>query len=217
MTRFLILAFLIAATAAPVAAQQSSSSLLSAAARQEMEEKIRRLQAEVEDMKALNNSLNESLNTLTRQVKAQNDAMKKFADAYKIALSDYARKDDIEAVAKSAREIERNRKADQAQVLKKFQELRQLILDNPPKVIHIPASPRNDAKGRPSRSDEPKGAEHEVGKGQTLTAIIAAFNDQLKRDGRKARVTLSQVKAANPGVNIDRLVVGQKIFIPIVD
>jgi len=217
MTRFLFLVFLIAATAAPVAAQQSSSSLLSAAARQEMEEKIRRLQAEVEDMKALNNSLNESLNTLTRQVKAQNDAMKKFADAYKIALSDYARKDDIEAVAKSAREIERNRKADQAQVVKKFQELRKLILDNPPKVIHVPASPRKENMGRPSRSDEPKGVEHVVGKGQTLTAIIAAFNDELKRNGRKARVSLSQVKAANPGVNIDRLIVGQKIFIPIID
>ena len=217
MIRFLVLSGMLLVFVHATAAQQPSSNLLSAAARQEMEEKIKRLRAELEDMKALNNSLTESLNTLTRQVKAQNDAMKKFADAYKIALSDYVRKSELDALAKSVREIERNRKSDQAQVVKKFAELKKLILENPPKVIQVPSNPSNNSSGRPSRSDEPKGVEHEVGKGQTLTAIIAAFNDQLKKEGRRARVTLSQVKAANPGLNPDRVTVGQKIFIPIID
>ena len=81
MIRFLVLSGMLLVFVHATAAQQPSSNLLSAAARQEMEEKIKRLRAELEDMKALNNSLTESLNTLTRQVKAQNDAMKKFADA----------------------------------------------------------------------------------------------------------------------------------------
>lgn len=217
MIRFLILAGMLVALVQTTAAQQTTSNLLSAAARQEMEEKIKRLRAELDDMKALNNSLNESLATLTRQVKAQNDAMKKFADAYKIALSDYVRKSELEALAKSLREIERNRKSDQEQVQKKFNELKKIILKNPPKVIQVPANPKNNSKGRPARSDEPKGVEHVVGKGQTLTAIIAAYNDELKKSGRRARVTLAQVKAANPGMNPDRVTVGQKIFIPIID
>lgn len=195
----------------------SSQNLLSSAARQEMEEKIRRLQAEVEDMKALNTSLTQSLNSLSKQVRDQDAAMKKMIDAYKIALSDYVRQADFEALAKSVREIEKNRKSDQAQISKKLQDLRKLILENSGKTIVVDRSAGNDPDGRAARADEPQGVVHKVENGQTVMDILKAYNSELKRLGRKARVSLTQIRQANPGINVDLIKVGQEIFIPIID
>lgn len=196
---------------------QTSSSLLASAAKAEMEEKIRRLEADIEDLKTLNSSLTANLNKVTRQVKTQTEVMKKFADAYKIILTDYVRHDTVNQLSRSVREIEQNRESDKKLFLQKFNDLRQLILDNPPKILHVPPNPNNNSGGRPARSDEPAGTYHVVGPKQTLTDIIAAYNSELKRKGRRARVTLTQVKAANPGLNPNIIHPGQKIFIPIID
>jgi LysM repeat protein len=216
MRYFLTAVIIMAAAVVPTRAQ-SNANLLAAAAKAEMEEKIRRLAADLEDLKVLNATLTANLNTVTKQVRAQNEAMKDFADAYKIALSDYARRDSITQLTRSVRDVERNRDADKKLFLEKFNELRKLILDNPPKVLHVPANPRNNTGGRTARSDEPAGVYHDVGPKQTLTDIIVAYNSELKRKGRKARVTLSQVTAANPGLNPNLIRPGQKIFIPIID
>lgn len=198
-------------TAFPVAGQ--SSKLLADAARQELEDKVRRQQAEIEDLKLLVNSLAENLKTLNQQVVDQNRAMTKFAEAYKISLEDYARKDDLGGIARSVKEVESNREADKKLFLNKFDELRKLILDNPTKVIQV-----NTGGGSSSRPrEEPRGVEHQVAPGETASAIVEAYNAELKKRGSKARVTFDLLKQANPGLNLDRIYVGQKLFIPIVD
>jgi LysM repeat protein len=191
-----------------------TGNLLADAARQELEDRIRRQQAELEDLKAVVNSLSESLGTLNKQVVAQNEAMKKFADAYKIALVDYARKEDLTGVTRGVKEVESNREADKQLFLKKFEELRKLILDNPPKVIQVTKG-GGTASSMPR--EEARGVEHTVAPGETASAIVEAYNSELKRRGSKARVTFDLLKQANPGLNLDRIYVGQKIFIPIVD
>ena len=207
-----VFALLIALGVAPAAGQ--ASSLLADAARQELDDRIRRQSAEIEDLKAMLNSLTESLGTLNKQVVAQNEAMKKFAEAYKIALVDYARKDDLTGVTRSIKAVEDNREEDKKLFLNKFEELRKLILDNPPKVIQV------NTGGGASRSgtrEEPRGVEHKVEPGETLSAIITAYTNELKKRGSKASITLDLLKQANPTLNPDRIYVGQKIFIPIVD
>jgi hypothetical protein len=54
-------------------------------------------------------------------------------------------------------------------------------------------------------------------KGQTVSAVIEAFNGELKRTGRRARISLTQVRAANPLINLDRIRTGERLFIPIID
>lgn len=212
MKWFWILALSFACTGGTAAAQ--TGNLLADAARQELEDRIRRQQAELEDLKALVSSLSESLGTLNKQVVAQNEAMKKFADAYKIALVDYARKDDLSGITRSVKEVESNREADKQLFLKKFDELRKLILDNPPKVIQVT---KGGGGASPRPREEPRGVEHKVAPGETASAIVEAYNSELKRRGSKARVTFDLLKQANPGLDLDRIYVGQKIFIPIVD
>lgn len=215
--KFVLTVALLLFAFAPLGLGQATSSLLSSAAKAEMEEKIRRLQAELEDLKTLNASLSANLNKVTTQVNKQNAALRDFAEAYKISLSDYARRDQLNQLTRSIGDVEKNRAADKKLFLEKFNELRKLILDNPPKILHVPANPRNDSSGRSARPDEPSGIYHTVQAGHTLMDIINAFNAELKRKGRKARVTLGQIKSANPELNPNLIRPGQKIFVPIID
>lgn len=183
----------------------------------ELNEKLLRLQAEVEDTRAANQVLQRNLTTLREDFAKLHEAMQRIAKAYELAGMDYARKGELKSLTDSVQEVEKRRQADQKQFLEKFEELKRFIADMPPKVIQVPASTQNDPGGRSGGPDDPRGVDHTVARGESLTAILAAYNDELKSRGRKARVTLEQVKAANPGLNVNLLQVGQKIFIPIVD
>jgi len=74
---------------------------------------------------------------------------------------------------------------------------------------------------RPSQSPSPsagaRGKYHVVEKGQTLTAIMSAYIGVLKSDGNGFKLTLKKLMKANPGLKPDKLIVGQKIFIPLED
>jgi hypothetical protein len=199
------------------AAAQGTSNLLSAAARQEMAEKLKRIQAQVEDLQALNASLGRDLKTVSDQVRRQNDAMKKFAKTYEIALSDYIRKQDLADLRKTVEEIEKRRIQDTKVTKDTFEQIRRQIvkiLDTPAQIIHVKPNPSNNPQGA---SAGPKGKWYTMEKGQTVSAVIEAFNGELKRTGRRARISLTQVRAANPLINLDRIRTGERLFIPIID
>ncbi|MGB0582709.1 MAG: LysM peptidoglycan-binding domain-containing protein, partial [Limisphaerales bacterium] len=170
----------------------------------------------VEDMKALNTSLTTSLNNLSQQVKNQNSAMKKIVESYERALKGFADQGAVDALEKSVRAVEKARKADQAQVARKLADLKKIILENssrPPIVITQNSS--SHSGGRPAR--EPNIVEHVIKKGETVMDILLAYNGALKQEGRKPSISLQRIRQANPTVNLDRIRVGQKLLIPIID
>ncbi|MBG89167.1 MAG: hypothetical protein CMO80_20040 [Verrucomicrobiales bacterium] len=198
-------------------AAQGTSSLLPSAAKQEVEEKIKRLTAEVEDLKAVNVSLTKNINKLSEQLRRQNSAMERFADAYKKAFSDFAQKSELTGLRKSIEEVDKRRLADVKLTKDTFDKVqRQIvkILDTPSTVIQVPSNSSSGGTGSGGRA---KGKWHVMERGQTVSAVIAAFNAELKRIGSRARISLAQVKAANPRVNVDRIQIGQRLFIPIVE
>jgi hypothetical protein len=200
----------------PVAAQ-STANRLSAAARLEMDEKLKRLTAQVEDLQALNGNLARDLKIVSDQVRRQNDAMKDFAKSWDAAFSDYVRKKELLDLRKMVEEIEKRRVQDTKLTKDTFTQLRkqiEKILDTPPTVIQVQPSKQNDARGT---SGGPSGKWYTMERGQTVSAVIEAFNSELKSMGRRARISLSQVKAANPTINLDRIRIGEKLFIPIID
>lgn len=78
--------------------------------------------------------------------------------------------------------------------------------------------PELDSQSRKlSQHDETRGVYHIVESGSTVIAIIRAYNSELKRTNRKARVSISMIKEANPRLNVDRIKPRDKIFIPIID
>lgn len=214
MIRFFVLTTLLVGLVDSGVAQVTSD-LRSAAARQETDEKVRRLQAELEDTKAQVSVLNNKLEGMSRQVKAQNDALRSLADSLRSSQTGNARQSEMDGLTKSVREIEKNRKADQDQVVRGFRDLRKLILEM--SSVSRPASTPRPTAQRSTPPASPKGTFHTVEKGQTLTAIMAAYITALKSDGSKYVLTQQKLKKANPRLNIDRLMVGQKIFIPLED
>ena len=60
----------------------------------------------------------------------------------------------------------------------------------------------------PAPPQNQNGYEYEVKPGDTLGLIIKAYRD------KGVKVTLAQIKAANPKMNPEVLIPGHKIFIP---
>jgi len=69
-----------------------------------------------------------------------------------------------------------------------------------------PASPGEAPTEKPDVSD--KGFEQVVKPGDTLSAIVKAYQD------KNIKITMEQVLKANPGLKPEKLHPGQKIFIP---
>jgi Tfp pilus assembly protein FimV len=79
-------------------------------------------------------------------------------------------------------------------------------------------APTRAAPQRPVNNSAPpanveNGFVYTVQSGDSLGAIVHAYNADFKSKGLKA-ITLKQTREANPNVNWDKLRVGQKIVVP---
>ena len=160
-----------------------------------MKENVNRLQSQLEDLMLSYTALKKEVDSLRselRKVRAQS-AQKD---------SGAATRGDIENLAKTIREVDRKRSADKELILKEMKSL----------VRNIPKSRPNTTPPATPRSE--KGFKHSVQNGETISAIIAAYNDVLKSQGAKKRITLKSVLDANPKLNPRSIQIGQILFIP---
>ena len=77
-----------------------------------------------------------------------------------------------------------------------------------------PGTPRHNGSTNPAPADF-KAREHVVQSGEFLSTILEAYNAAFKAEGLSGRVTQSQVLKANPGLDPNRLLVRQKLLIPL--
>ena len=107
---------------------------------------------------------------------------------------------DLEALAKSIREVDRKRVQDKDLILKEMKAL-----------LRSGSSGGRTTKTSPNSK---KSFKHTVQKDETISAIIAAYNADLKSQGAKKRITLKSVLDANPKLNPRTMRIGQTLFIP---
>jgi LysM repeat protein len=126
------------------------------------------------------------------------------------AGSDFASTDDLKKLAEQVQEIDKKRQEDNQKILDTLEKLGKSgggdyhkpdISPNPTPLNNTPTPNANT--GGPQQ-----GYEYTIQSGNTLSAIAKAYRAQ----GIKA--TVSQILAANPGLNANDLIVGKKIFIP---
>ncbi len=136
----------------------------------------------------------------------------------------YATQEQITKLADQLREVEKNRAADKTQILDAFDKLKAM----PPVVVPQPPGPKPSGAAKapekgptkdpvtpdktPAPTDDPamEYYEHTLGEGETLSAVMDAYN---KQHGLKIR--LAHVLKANPSVkDPKKLRVGQKLRIP---
>ena len=191
MKRFLLFASFLGTTCLlePTSALAQGSSLDTRALRED----CRRLQSQLADLLEAHNALKRELSKFRSEVR-QLRAQTATKDPAAVTRAD------LEGLAKSIREVDRKRIQDKDLILKEMQAL----LRSTPTGAKPPTAPPHSEKG----------FDHTVEAGQTISAIIAAYNTKLKRQDVKKRITLKSVLDANPNLNPRTMRIGQSLFIP---
>ena len=170
-------------------------------------EQIGQLRGGMEELKGAYNLQIRKMMSLEQEIKtlrAANENLKRDS-----ALR-FASNKDIDELASKLMEMDKNRRNDLQITNKQIDEILKIVtkLATSP----VPAVP-------PIRNNPPpakfKAREHVVQPGEFLSTILEAYNSAFKAEGLSGRVTQSQVLKANPGMNADRLLVGQKLLIPL--
>ena len=191
MKRFLLFASFLGTTCLlePTSALAQGSSLDTRALRED----CRRLQSQLADLLEAHNALKSELSKFRSEVR-QLRAQTATKDPAAVTRAD------LEGLAKSIREVDRKRIQDKDLILKEMKS----FLQSAPKGANPPAAPPRSGKG----------FNHTVEAGETISAIIAAYNTKLKSQSVKNRITLKSVLDANPNLNPRTMRIGQSLFIP---
>ena len=196
---FSALVILVIGTGLPAVGQSSATQL---AAWQDMQADIKRLNAHLEDLLAANEALQRQLSQLKEEVRALDDRLTK-VESRTSASADKAA---LKKLADAIEEVDRKRMADNKKVLEALAKLEKVFRKQLATVSRSTAPvklvPRSSASGAR------KGYEYTIKAGDTLSRLVTT----LRKNGFK--ISMQEVMDANPGVNWNRLQVGQKIFIP---
>lgn len=207
-------------------ATSPAQNLVNDAARQELEDKLRRAERDLEALKESNESLRRKLTTLDSAINEISRLSAERDRANNNILKLTASKEELHQLEKALKESEQRRDADKKLFLEKFEELRKVIAAAPTAPAFTPPAPKHGKeKGEPASSSKKNtsanvpdtGVYHTVEKNQTALEILKAYNDDQKAKGHPGKITLRQLEAANPGADMNKLRAGQKLFIPIPD
>jgi TolA-binding protein len=168
-------------------------------------EQFRRLRGEIDELKGAHALQQQQTDKLKTQVKTLTDENQKLN---RRLAGKFATAEEMEAMRAALKELDANRLQDRAIVQKALADLGKLIQ----KVAQQKAAPVEPAPRVVARDF--KFNTHKVGPGEFLGNIIVAYNRAYKEEGLGI-VTQNQVLKANPGLNPNRLLVGQKIKIPL--
>jgi len=114
--------------------------------------------------------------------------------------------DDLKKLAEQVKDLAKKQQDDNDLVLKELEKLGKG--GSISTTSHKPPSVSAD-NSTPAASGPQKGYYYMIQEKDTLSAIAKAYSAELK-----AKVTVEQIQAANPGLNPKNLIVGKKIFIP---
>jgi len=168
-------------------------------------EQFRRLRGEIDELKGAHALQQQQTDKLKTQVKTLTDENQKLN---RRLAGKFATAEEMEAMRAALKELDANRLQDRAIVQKALAALGKLIQ----KVAQQKAATVEPPLRVVARDF--KFNTHKVETGEFLSNIIVAYNRAYKEEGL-GTVTQSQVLKANPGLNPNRLLVGQKIKIPL--
>ena len=159
------------------------------------EERLNKLSGKIEDVLAAQETQRKQIAELLRELNSLRERQDRPGPAF-------ANQEAVNKLADAVREVDRKRIEDYEKIRVELQKLGR-SLASPSTTTPKSSSPP------PERPTDEKGFEYEVQKGDTLSSIVAAVRRQ-----KNVKITSEEVLKANPGLKPERLLVGQKIFIP---
>jgi LysM repeat protein len=187
MKRISILLILLSLFAAPVVRAQDAAT----------EERLNKLAGQVQDLIAAQEALQKKIEALQGDLRDLHDQLN---NANGQAVS----RDELKRLAEEIQKVDRNRVADYERIVSKIEDLGKAVVP-PPAPPKTRKPPADEA---PPASVSDKGYEHVVKKGENLSLIAQAYRE------KNVKVTVKDILQANPGLDPNRLQVGQKVFIP---
>ncbi len=170
------------------------------ALRQEYEERFRRLSTKIEEVLGLQAALQRRINDLSAE-------MTNLREEQSQLTVQSVKPDDLRKLADKVREIDRKREEDRRLILDELRKLAQAPIPEPAPRKE-PSKTKEPENASPVSSEPQKGYEYVVKEGDTLSTIVAAYQQT------GVKVTLDAVLKANPNAKPKALKVGQKVFIP---
>lgn len=188
MKRFLLLTALLAALPLALPAQDAAT-----------EERLNRLQNQIETLQQSNVDLQKKLSDVQQELQELRQQVAKppgnFADAA-----------DVKNLADAIKEVDRKRMADHDLTVDELKKLRAILTDASARRTSRP--PDDTPKTGSTSSGPERGYEYVIQSGDTLSSVVSAYRD------KGVKITVEDVLKANPSVKPTSLRVGQKIFIP---
>ena len=190
------------------AVSASASDAASVAAREAADERAKRTAADIEALQSANDALQAKLTAMEQEIQTLREAQTRAADNSGL-------QDTLKTLAEKIQEVDKKREADNAAI---SEEIRKSIGGLEKTLGNSAPSPHNPVRTPPG-TDSPaagKGYSYTIQEGDSLWAIVKAYNTDFKSKGLKA-ISSRQVREANPNVDWNRLRVGQKIVVPMPD
>jgi LysM repeat protein len=211
---FILFAFPIFLLRLPVTAQDAAitpvstpaSTAAAIAAKEDAEERYKRLAADLQAVQSDNEALHAKITALEEEIQTLRAAQARPADNSAI-------EDQLKRLAQTIQEVDNKRQNDKEVI---SEEIRKSIGGLEQSLRSAPAPAHASGPKPPAVPDSPasdKGYSYTIQEGDTLAAVVNAYNADFKGKGMKT-ITLKQAKEANPNVDWNRLRVGQKIVIP---
>lgn len=212
-----------AGSAGPPPASQPGQTALEAsaaarAAQEAADERYQRMAADIQSLQAANDDLANRISSLE-------DQLRKLHDAVAAQANNSSVQDDIKRLGDRIDEIDRKREEDKAaisnQVRSSIEDLEKALAQSTMAPQPVPRErdhpehsplPKTEENATPP-PDAANGFVYTVKQGDNLSLIVKAYNADFKSKGMKT-ITLRQAREANPKVDWNRLLVGQKIIIP---
>lgn len=242
-TRFaLTLALASLASSAKVdAADARTEAAREHAERQTIKNDLKRVQADVGDLIESQNALLRQIGALETTVKNQAAEIRRLqgdlAQERARNATQFAGIDDIKTLSDKLQELDIKRKKDADLIVKElagiskeyqssldqFDKRSELLnqrlsaVERAQAIKPAPAPPPivDRSKPAPEPPANLEGVYHTIAAGEFVGRIIEAYNEAWKQKGRKGSITFESVKKANPKIDLDKVQIGQQIFLPL--
>ncbi len=194
-------------------------------AQSELLEEVKRLQGEVADLRDAGAAQNRRITQMQKEIESLREAVRESRERATAKMGDFATREDLKRIMESIRDVDQKRESDRKLILGEFEKLGKTLSQPQPAERTEHASSRKQShreKEKPKESEkeaapvEERVLPYKVKDGQRLADIIKEYNGELKKQGLPP-VSLEQVKRANPKMNINRILTGQEILLPVPD
>jgi LysM repeat protein len=203
MKRILILTVAVWLGGILIAPAQDASA---AADRAAAEERYQRLAGKLQDLTEAQEAQSKRIAALAEEINSVREQQSK-------PNTDAVQRDELRKLAEQLKDVDEKRAADKELILKEISKLASLpVAPKPTKPATKPKSETaSDTSADASPDKNYEGYEHTVKSGETLIAIVRAYNKEYS-----LKLTVDQVlkHPMNANVKPEKLAVGQKIFIP---